>query len=352
MFKSRSDNEVINTNGVAGPGIQRDGVKFKMFFDEIENRTVDATSANIDWMSTRQDNLTVKYTCNECNNSDHVYHDAGRGEIVCLNCGNIVTDHSVDYKGVRVYDQEDFNNKVHYEPMRPGCRPILKYEKNDPDSRRRERENNRIDWSEKKVMIMHVELQKLKGTLPFSKRVEKYTMNEVKKVFKTDILRGRNAKAMGLALLYYSSTKCNSPIGLSDIIEAAAPAGEYEKKRIRRSIRSAIQTLSKEMGYKFYPKTDHSKFLTMVGCELDVPQYIMTRAIKWLRTIKENIVMSGDPRGYVGACLYHACKMSDDKRYRRITQSEVASVVKMTEVTIRKRTKELKFFLERKGIVA
>ena len=281
--------------------------------------------------------------CSVCG-GEHVFHDANRGDIICLKCGNIIEQHSVDTRGVRVYDSEDVNSKVHYEPLKPENRPVLKLKSRDPDSRRMERENNRILWDQKKIMIMNIEIAKLKSILPISKRLADMTMEEVKKVFATDILRGRNAILVGMAVMYYASIKCNSPIGLDDIIKAVSRDKEDEQK-VRRSIRSAIQVLSKRLGYKFVPKNNHSDLMSKVSSELDIPQPMVTSAVKMFRAFKEKNVLSGDPKGYVGACLYCSCKMHTGMEDIH-TQKKIARAIHMTDVTVRKRAKEVFAFFE------
>lgn len=278
--------------------------------------------------------------------TENVFHDAKRGDIICMDCGSIIEHHSIDSRGVRVYDQDDVESKVHYEPMKPENRPVLKLNSRDPDSRRRERENNRILWDQKKVMIMSIELSKLKSVLPISKRLHDVTMEEIKKVFATDILRGRNAVLVGLAVMYYASIKCNSPVGMNDIIKAIS-RGKDEEKKNRRAIRSAIQVLSKKLGYKFVPKNDHADLISKVSSELDIPQPIVTGAIKMFKYFKcfPGNVLSGDPKGYVGACLYCSCKMHTGIEDTH-TQKKIASAIEMTDVTVRKRAKEIFAFFE------
>jgi transcription initiation factor TFIIB len=291
--------------------------------------------------------LHAPLSCPACS-TENVFHDTNRGDIICMNCGGIVEQHSVDARGVRVYDQEDVESKVHYEPMKPENRLMLKLNSRDPDSRRRERENNRILWDQKKVMIMSIELSKLKSVLPISKRLHDATMEEVKKVFATDILRGRNAVLVGLAVMYYSAIKTNSPIGLNDIIKSVS-RGKEEEKKARRAIRSAIQVLSKRLGYKFVPKNDHADLMSKVSSELEIPQPIVTGAIKMFKYFKSANVLSGDPKGYVGACLYCSCKMHtgiDDTH----TQKKIAKAIEMTDVTVRKRAKEVFTFFETHGV--
>jgi transcription initiation factor TFIIIB Brf1 subunit/transcription initiation factor TFIIB len=97
-----------------------------------------------------------------------------------------------------------------------------------------------------------------------------------------------------------------------------------------------------EMVYKFVPKSDYSDLLTKISSDLRIPQYVTTKAIKTMRDFQSRNTLSGDPKGYAGACLYHACKTIGMPECKAITQSGIATTIKMTEVTIRKRMKEIK----------
>jgi len=327
----------IDLDGKSPEILSRSFSKSINFYLDSPQPVIDTTVTIID-----AKDLQFKQICASCGN-EHVFHDANRGDVICLKCGNIVEQHSVDTRGVRVYDNEDLG-KVHYEPLKPENRPVLKLKSRDPDSRRRERENNRILWDQKKVMIMNIEISKLKNTMPISKHLIDMTMEEVKKVFATDILRGRNAILVGMAVMYYASIKCNSPLGLDDIIKAVARDKEDERK-VRRSIRSAIQVLSKKLGYKFVPKNDHADLMSKISSELDLPQPMVTSAVKMFKIFKERNVLSGDPKGYVGACLYCSCKLHTGVEDVRV-QKQIARAIHMTDVTVRKRAKEVFSFFQ------
>jgi transcription initiation factor TFIIB len=318
---------------------------------KFDNIFFDGKTQNLDYIMA---DLRVKVFCESCGN-EKVYKDAMRGEIICLKCGGVIEDHSVDPRGVRIYDASDLETKLHHEPLNPSNRPLIKVTSTDATTaRRRARENNRIDWKYKKIIIMKIELSKVKSILPFSKEVEERAMEEITKVFNTGILRGRSAIPMAMALLYYSCIQCNSSLGLKDILNCMYSDSdtEEEKHKIHKAVRSSIRTLSKEFDYKFTIKKDYSTFLSKISDDLSIPYYACTRAIKLFKRLDNELVFSGDPIGYAGACLYHACKKYGEDMSTKVSQKDIASTIGMTEVTVRKRTKEVKDFVDRTGIDA
>jgi transcription initiation factor TFIIB len=333
--------------------LESDDHRFSSLFDNMPLKSIDDIFFNPKqrFLDTLNKVPSIKspiegHTCKSCGKSD-VYEDSARGEVICVDCGNVIDHHTPEFRGVRVYDIEDLE-KVQNEPMSPSSRPVIKVKTSDVNARRRAMENNKLEWKYKKLVIMKIELDKLKNRLPFSKDVENRAMEEIKKVFSTDILRGRSAIPMAMALLYYSCIKCNSPIGLKDILDSlyVIAQDDDEERRMRRGIRMAIKTLSKEMDYKFTVKTDYAKFLLKVCNGLSMPQYICTDAIKMFKQLKETYVFSGDPIGYAAACLWYANMKHDDKTPAKQVQKTIADAVRMTPVTIRKRAKELKPILE------
>ncbi|TFF84154.1 hypothetical protein EU523_01800, partial [Candidatus Heimdallarchaeota archaeon] len=73
---------------------------------------------------------------------------------------------------------------------------------------------------------------------------------------------------------------------------------------------------------------------------LDLPMEIQKRAIEMLQTATKNgLQRTGkDPKGLAAACIYIAAKEGSMRK----TQSTVADVAKITEVTLRSRSKQIK----------
>ncbi|KKN17845.1 hypothetical protein LCGC14_0961770, partial [marine sediment metagenome] len=74
--------------------------------------------------------------------------------------------------------------------------------------------------------------------------------------------------------------------------------------------------------------------------ELELPIKIQKHAINMLKNASKNgLKRTGkDPKGLAAACVYIAAK---DASIRK-TQSDVADIAKITEVTLRSRAKQIK----------
>lgn len=268
------------------------------------------------------------------------FEDQARGEKICEHCGTVIRERNVALSGPGFFVNEAVKKNLNYEPMTSSNRIIIVVRKSDsPEARRRANCNNRMPWPEKKVQIMRAEIMKLKTFIPITETIESITMKEIQKVFKNESIQGRNFVAMGTALLYYACIQCDSSVGFDDIVQYSSED--------RKSIRKAISILNKTLNYKFSPKAKYGNDFSRANNILSLPQYVCTNAIHIFTSIKDKERIIGDPRGLVGASIYYCCKNDDsvDKK----TQREVASSLGITEITIRKRMKDVTNFIERNG---
>lgn len=272
---------------------------------------------------------------------NQVYNDEKRGETVCLRCGSVIDHHVIDSRGVRIYTQADVEEKVHAEPFKAGLRPLLKFTTGTPDEKRRARTNNRIEWKYKKVMQIRCELSKLKTMIPIPKDVEDLTMTEVERLFQTDILRGRYAMATGIAMLYWACLELNSSLRLNDITGCYRHDEDFIKQ-----IRASVKILQIETDKKFVPKKDQSRFVTLLCNKLNLPQATCTRTIQIIKAMKTHkIIISGNPAGFIGGCLLESCKETVKDVDARHMQGRIAGAIGMTEVTIRRRAKQVREYM-------
>jgi len=114
------------------------------------------------------------------------------------------------------------------------------------------------------------------------------------------------------------------------------------RRTVHRSLAMIIREVLPQLGLRYQPITAES-LVFRFGNELDLPMKIQKVAIDMLRQAS----MSGlkrtgkDPKGLAAACIYIAAK---DNSVRK-TQSNVADVAKITEVTLRSRAKQIKTIL-------
>jgi transcription initiation factor TFIIB len=349
-------NDMDDCHPVQDPGMI---IPFKKRFDTSSIGTGTGTFHGSREKVTKKSmaNLIIKQqSCSDCGSSE-IIDDKSRGEKICRKCGIVINEHSITFHIPRAFTQQDIKRKVHYEPLTPGNRAVIIFNSSDPDLKRRQRENNRIEWKDRRVMIASFEIAKLKHYLPITQRVEKMAMHEVRKIFKTGILQGRSVIAMGTALLYWACIQCNSPITFQEITERSP-----EKKK---AIRNAINLLSCNFNYKFLPKQNYAAYFTRANNNLGLPQKVCTKAIRIFELYKKNEGMLGNPKGWIGGALYHAYKttrINDDGdanesignfpvgKLLSKMQSRIATAIGINELTIRKRAGSFSEFVTATGI--
>lgn len=342
----------FNTSALSFPVSRNDGLKQEIkdfipisFKGNEENFIFDPLKEELDWIGkAKKDeierNLLVMPNCTNCS-GDQVYSDERRGEIICLRCGTVINHHSVDTRGIKLYTQADAEDKAQNEPLKEGVRPLLKYKSGTPEEKRRERMNNRVEWKYKKVIEIRCELSKIKTMMQIPRDVEDLTMQEVERLFKTDILRGRYALATGIAIFYWACLESNSQIQLKDILDCYRHDPEFIKQ-----IRASVKTLQTETSKKFIPKKDYSKYITTLCSKLQYSQATCTMAINLVREMRCNkFVISGNPIGFIGGCLLESCKETIDGLNAKRAQQEIAAAIEMTEVTVRRRAKQVRGYL-------
>jgi transcription initiation factor TFIIB len=103
-----------------------------------------------------------------------------------------------------------------------------------------------------------------------------------------------------------------------------------------------IRDVLPELNLSYQPITAE-KLVFRFGNELNLPIRIQKSAINMLINASKNgLKRTGkDPKGLAAACIYIAAKEGAMKK----TQSDVADIAKITEVTLRSRAKQIKLKL-------
>ena len=134
---------------------------------------------------------------------------------------------------------------------------------------------------------------------------------------------------MVAASIYTAARHCNLPRTLDEITETA----RITKKELGRTHRLLVR----ELKIKLLP-TSPADYVPRFASELGLPGEVESRAIEILNECDQVDVMSGKgPTGVAAAALYVAAYLLNYKK----TQHEVASVAKITDVTLRNRYKDI-----------
>jgi transcription initiation factor TFIIB len=186
-----------------------------------------------------------------------------------------------------------------------------------------------IESKDRNLSFALSELQRLVSFLnipkPIHERIARYYEEAVDK----GLVRGRSIESVIAALVYGVSRQFGSPRTLDEVAEASG----LEKREIGRTYRY----IARELKIRILP-SDPKDFVPRFCSMLNLSDRVQATAIKILDKAKKLDITSGKgPTGVAAAAIYIACVLTGEKR----TQREVASIINVTEVTIRNRYKEL-----------
>ena len=194
------------------------------------------------------------------------------------------------------------------------------------------------DAMERNLAFALSEITKIANGLSLPKSIFETASVIYRKAVKERLIRGRSIQGISAASVYIACRQC----GLARTLEEIAKASNVSKREVGRSYRFLV----KELDYSIPPVRANqyvSKFsnqLTMQGKTEQMANEILAVARK-LR-----LTSGRGPAGIAAAAIYIACVLVEERR----TQTEIAEIAEVTEVTIRNRYKELvdkmTFFIE------
>ncbi len=288
-------------------------------------------------MSATSDLIKNASKCPECGGDIIVIE--GSGDTVCNQCGLILEEKSVDFShaGRRSFNEQEKKNRDHVGSpisiMVPDISlttTINRSEIKNPDLKRAAKWDTRITWQKRNLLIATTELKRISSNLNVPDYIMKEAMRLYKIAFSRKLLRGRSINGMVAACLYYALRKEKIPITFQEILDESAE-NENDVKR-------CYSALIKELKLKI-PSREPSNLIPRFASKLGVPAEVEQLAIKITKEFIKRFGISGkDPRGLVAAALYLAGKI----KHVDLTQNEIATLIGITEVTLRSRCKEIK----------
>ena len=287
-------------------------------------------------MEIESDLSNFSNSCPECGGKVIPLHE--RGEIVCGQCGLVISERIVDisHSGKRAFtNQEKENRERTGSPISillpdMGLSTIIdKSNIQSPDLKRAAKWNSRMTWDKRNMLIATTELKRIGSNLNLPNHVKKAAIRLYIEAFKKKLLRGRSINGMVAACLYFACRERKIPRTLQEILEQTS----ISAKNVRRCYRTLIRELNLKV-----PSTDPISLIPRFIAELELDTDAENSTIKILQTFISRFSTSGkDPKGLCAGALYLVCKMKD----KRISQKEIANLVGVTEVTLRSRYKEL-----------
>lgn len=173
------------------------------------------------------------------------------------------------------------------------------------------------------------ELQRMTGRIGAPRSVRETASAIYRDAMEAHLVEGRTIDSVAAASLYAACRRHDLPRTLEEIADVS-PA---TKKEIGRTFRA----VARELDLELRPTTPED-FVQRFAAELSLSPKARRRAVEILEAAQRTGALTGkSPTGVAGAALYLAGQQVGDER----TQSEVAEVAHVSEVTIRNRAKDL-----------
>ncbi len=259
------------------------------------------------------------------------------GEVVCSDCGLVLEERCLQIdKHPRIFSPEEVYSKQHYgtpiTPLLPDLQMATMVNKREAKTRilkKALRWDTRYNWKQRNLMIAISEIKRIGTHLHVPSRVEEYASMLYRKALKQGLLKGRSIKAMVAACVYYASKSDNVPSPLHEI--------EKRSEEDRRKITICYNSIQKRLNLKS-AVLDPLTLIPKAASNLGLSQKIETMIAQVIRAYKKCHLLSGkDPKGVAAAAMYYIIK----KRGIYITQNDIVEELGVTEVTMRKRYKEI-----------
>ncbi len=292
-----------------------------------------------------QDNLPQIQCC------DNPSIEARDGNKVCLNCG-IIFERTFVGNERRAYTIEEIQNRRRTEPRWRdfGPRTMLPTTKTDSKgksigpkeqalfSRLSKIQNSLISSIERNFWEAKPKLKMLTSKLNIPEYIAETAWKIYSIVARKKLTMGRSINGFIAGSLYAAIRVHDFPRLLDEVCEASLTP----RRTVHRSLGMIIREVLPELKLRYQPITAES-LVFRFGNELELPIKIQKKAINMLRMASRNgLKRTGkDPKGLAAACIYIAAK---DGLIRK-TQSLVADIAKITEVTLRSRAKQIKMKL-------
>ncbi len=292
--------------------------------------------------------------CPECK-SNKLRKDAGRGELVCGNCGLVIEENLVqEGPEWRAFDAEQRATRARtgapLKYMSPNKGLVTEIDQYNRDVRggkiapsqqaqlyRMRKWHKRASISnsiERNLAIALTELNRVASHLGLEESIRESSALLYRKCVEKGLIRGRQIESVVSAVIYAICRQYGIPRTLDEI----AAVAEIPKKEIGRTYRLITQELELKVPLT-NPRFYISRFVTALRLSGETQQ----KANEILaQSLKKGLISGRGPMGVAAAAVYIASVATGERR----TQKEVADVAGVTEVTIRNRYRELKKALD------
>ena len=286
--------------------------------------------------------------CPECGGK--LIADDEHGETVCIECGLVVEEDSVD-RGPewRAFDAQEKDQKSRVGAPTTnmmhdkGLSTNIDWRDKDAygnalGAKQRKKMQRLRKWNERfrtrdskerNLKQALGEIDRMASALGLPENVRETASVIYRRALDENLLPGRSIEGVSTASVYAAARQAGVPRSLDEITEVS----RVEKSEIARTYRYVVRELNLEI-----QPADPEQYVPRFVSDLDLSEEVERRARALLETAKREGVHSGkSPVGLAAAAVYAAALLANEK----VTQSEVSEVANISEVTIRNRYHEL-----------
>ncbi len=285
------------------------------------------------------------HVCPECG-SREIIQDGGSGEIVCGDCGLVVSESAVntgpEWRAFSLKESEDrvrIGLPIRFSLPDMGLsttfRPFDSKGETRSEMYRLKKWHKQSNSTHKRNLSMAMlELDRLCSRLNLPKTVWEEAAIIYRKALKNGIAQGRKISTLIAASLYTVCRMNQIPRTLEEFSRHSLPD--------KREIAQYYRLLLREMDLRV-PVPRASYGISKIASGAELSEKTQRKAIEILGEAERlRITVGKHPMGMAGAALYMACRMNGEER----TQKMLAEASGVTEVTIRNRYKALKKALD------
>jgi transcription initiation factor TFIIB len=287
--------------------------------------------------------------CPECG-SKNLSKDYSRAELICKDCGLVIDEEIIDHRPEwRAFDSEQREKRARtgspmtYTIHDKGLSTAIDWRNRDSYGksiptrnraqlyrlRKWQRRVRISDSTERNLATALSSLDRMASSMGLPRIVRETAAMIYRKAALQKLVRGRSIEGVAAAALYAACRQCNVPRTLDEISNIAS----ISRKEIGRTYRY----VSRELELKLLP-TSPEDYISRFCSELKLSGDVQAKTLEILKEAAHKELTSGrGPTGIAAASLYIASVLCGERR----TQSEVAAVAGVTEVTIRNRYKEI-----------
>ena len=289
--------------------------------------------------------------CSLCSSQDQMVTDPESGEIICSNCGHVISEKALETQAEwRAFTTDEVNNRsrtgmpTSLARHDKGLATIIGRANKDAsgqvlDAAMRTTMERLRTWdfrtqahtsTDRNLRQAFEHLDKLKDKLGLSDAIIEKTAYIYRKAQENGMVRGRTINSVLAASLYIACREMEVSRTLKDI----AAISNIKRKELARMYRLMFFKLNVKI-----PVVDPLKCIAKISNKINLSERTKRQAISIMNDVTKKEISAGkDPMGIAATVLYLSCLKTDEYR----SQIDIASAAGVTEVTIRNRFKDLK----------